>query len=637
MYTKESETNTLGETFTIKEIVANPLRAYAAFQERIQKYGANAPFPEFKKPVEAIITAINSERFAEVFSLHADLLLERYEVMNILTHLNLHFFFDDPTGKHPYQIPFAAPYPYRPTLEAIEMGLRLLDKLNRLEPGNRAVPFYHFDRYAYHKFGIFGNPDVIIMPVAEEIDFYDLLRVRSVPIGFIGVVTETIRVDRHWQSPVDFWYHDINHVRRMTEYFRQQIRLRGITTTEEKYAYYKSMDEFITSKILPLITTHTNLSKTDFALRKMVQILIFEVVHESALTIEPEIIYQELMRTTGPQPFEHMLTGEIATGDIEKLRTPTGNIASGASVVEADPLTTLEVRYFWDRSLGLLSTVFNKLNFGFYDDPEHPSDMVVPVEYRDVETLTAAAMIVLTKICDIAEAELPSNEQLADLITDKRGSHEKYVYRGLLVEEGKSTQTGTYATDPQPVKPIIKEIYGLNKKVLLLMGYADLGYQDEAAMLRAVRAELSKFDPEKYVVCSGATAQGIGKAYQIAKEMNFETIGIVSTLALSSAGSFSPFVDRIYIVNDNQWGGYLPGTQLAAPTTRAFLEVADIVIAIGGGNNTAALLAIAVQQYPDIKLNFVEADMNHTMAQHRKLEPAGAASKISLVRNLKNV
>jgi hypothetical protein len=624
------------KVYSVKEIVENPLQAYREFHERIRRYGANAPFPEFKPSVEAIVTALKGERFAAVLNDHPDLLMEHHEVMNFFTHLNLSFFFDDNTGKHPYQIPFDEPYPYRPTLEAIEMGLRLLDKLNRLEPGNRAVPFYHFDRYAYHKFGIFGNPDVIIMPVSEEIDFYDLLRVRSVPIGFLGVVTETIRVDRHWQSPLDFWYHDINHVRRMTEYFRQRIGQQDIVTTDSgKYEYYERMDRFITEKILPVIQVSQQLTRSEFALRKMAQILVFEVVHESALTIEPEIIYAEIMRETGPQPFEHMLTEDASVSDIEKLRTPTGNISSGASVVDANPLDTLRIRYFWDRSLGLLSTVYNKLNFGFYDDPESPSDMVVPVEFRNVETLVDAVRLVLGGVCELSASQMPLNEQIIELITDRRGSHEKYVYKGVLVDEGKGANIGSYATDPQPVKPIIKEIYGLNKKVLLLMGYAELGYQDEAAMLKTVRTALSELDAEKFVVCSGATSQGIGKAYQVAKEMGFETIGIVSTLALSSAGSFSPFVDRIYIVNDNQWGGYIPGTQLAAPTTRAFLEVADVVLAIGGGNNTAALLSIATQQYPDIVLEYVAADMNHKKADKKGLDRAGSASKVSLTRKFK--
>jgi hypothetical protein len=623
------------KVYTIKQIVENPVQAYKDFHQRILTYGANAPFPEFKASVDAIITALKGERFAAVLNEHPDLLMECHEVMTFFTHINLSFFFDDNIGNHPYQIPFHSPYPYRPTLEAIEMGLRLLDKLNRLEPGNRAVPFYHFDRYAYHKFGIFGNPDVIIMPVAEEIDFYDLLRVRSVPIGFLGVVTETIRVDRHWQSPVDFWFHDINHVRRMTEYFKQRIAQQGITTTEGKYDFYEQMDCFIKEKILPCIKAYQQEKSTNpanFAMRKMVQILIFEVVHESALTIEPEVIIKEILREAGPQPFEHMVTEEASITDIEKFRTPTGNISSGSSVVEANPLNTLRIRYFWDRSLGLLSTVYNKLNFGFYDDPEHPNSMVVPVEFRDMETLMEATFIVLRDICGMRDELIPSNGHILELITDRRGSHEKYVYKGVLVDEGKNANIGSYATDPQPVKPIIKEVYGLNKKVVLLMGYAELGYQDEAAMLKAVRSKLSELDPATHVVCSGATAQGIGKAYQVAKDMGFETIGIVSTLALSSAGSFSPFVDRIYIVNDNQWGGYIPGTHLAAPTTRAFLEVADIVLAIGGGNNTAALLSIATKQYPDIKLTFVPADMNHKKADKHGLDRAGSASKVSLAR-----
>lgn len=630
MYTNTVQTRA---TLTPADIIRDPFGSYVTLHTRLIKHGVNASFPEFRPAVETIITAISSERFNEVFNEHPDLLMEKHEVMMVFTHINLTFFFDDPTGTHPYQIPFDGPYPYRPTLEAIELGLKLLDKLNRLEPGNRAVPFYHFDRYAYHKFGIFGNPDVVIMPIAEEIGFYDLLRVRSVPIGFLGVTTETIRVDRHWQSPLEFWYHDINHVRRMTEYFKVSMSEQGISKTlREKYQYYETTDNFLQEKILPFVQNSETDSGSEAALRKMVQVLVFEAVHESALTAEPDAILKEILRPAGPQPFEHMLLNR-SIDNIEQLRTPTGNIASGASVVEADPLQTLSVRYFFDRSLGFLSTVYNKLNFGFYDDPEHPSNTVVPVKYRTVECV-ADAVFKLYELCGISKEKQPTRQEVLDLIVTREGSTEKYVYKGVLLDEGNAQTIGSYATDPLPVKNIIKEIFNRGKKVCLFMGYSDLGYQNESEMLSIVKEKLSELSPEEYLVCIGATAQGIGRAYATAKEMGFETIGIVSTLALSSAGSFSRYVDRIYIVNDDRWGGYIPGTNLATPTTRAFLETADIVHAIGGGNNTVALLQIAVAQYSDLKVSFTPADMNHKKALQRGFDPAGPTAKLSLNRTL---
>jgi len=623
------------KNYSIADIVQDPLGAYYELHNRLLTKGPHSSFPEFKPAVTTIIDVIASERFSEILNEHPDLLMEKHEVMTMFTHINMEFLFDDPTGTHPYQIPFDGPYPYRPTLEVIELGLRLLDKLNRLEPGNRAVPFYHFDRYAYHKFGIFGDPNVVVMPVAQDLGFYDLVRVRSVPIGFIGVVTETIRVDRHWQSPLDFWYHDINHVRRMSEYFRLRIKEQGIVGDADAILnYYKSMDNFLAEKLAPFITGTENIPEDQVALKRMVQILVFEVVHESALTAESQIIFKEVLRSAGPQPFEHMVMDASVSENIEELRTPTGNLASGASVVEANPLVTLTVRYFFDRSLGLLATIFNKLNFGFYDDPENPSDLVVPINYRTAECL-ADAVIKLFEICEIEASEMPSRELLIDLINNREGSYEKYVYKGVLVDEAKNEAIGSYATDPLPVKEIVKEVYRVGKKVCLLMGYSQLGYDKPKLVLETVREKLSKLDPEEYAVCIGATEEGIGQAYQVAKEMGFETIGIVSTLALSSAGHFSKHVDRIYIINDDQWGGYIPGTQHAAPTTRAFLDVADIIYAIGGGHNTAALLEIAAVQYPDVKIVFIPAEMNHERANHKKItDYAGPASKVSLTRKV---
>jgi hypothetical protein len=620
-------------TYTIRDIITNPLDAYREFHDRIKREGANAPFPEFRPAVMEIVNAINSERFALVFEMHPDLLLERAEMMTLFSHLNLEFFYDDPEGIHPYDIPFSAPYPYRPTLEAIEDGLRLLDKLNRFEPGNRAVPFYHFDRYAYHKFALFANPDAIVMPVCEELSFNDLWRVRSVPIGFVGVIPATMRVDRHWQSPLDFWYHDINHVRRMCEYFRLRIRDRDVTGDESAIdAYYSEMDQFLVDKVVPAITEDDSMTLAERAVRRMVQVLVFEVVHESAMTAEPDVLVRELLRPGGPQPFEHMIVSQDKkVENIEDLRTPTGNVASGASVVGASADVPTMIRYFFDRSLGLLATAYNKMNYGFYDDPDHPSDMVVPVDYRTPECMIDALHRIWS-ICDVSIADRPSDEHLRDLILSREGSTEKFTYKGVLVdEEAENPSTGTYATDPMPTRSVIKEVLKLGKQVCVLMGYSALGYEHSDDMLASVRQILSSLNPEEYCICVGATEEGIGGAYEIAKEMGFETLGIVSTLAMTYTGKYSRFVDRIYIINDTQWGGYIPGTRLAAHTTRAFLEVADIIYAIGGGQNTVAVLEIGAVQYADTPTYFIPAEMNHLRGARAKVAdyagPADAVAK----------
>lgn len=619
-------------TLSLNEIVADPVGAYETFRLRIKEKGNMAPFPEFEKPIREIITALNSERFATVFEAHPALELEKHQVMIDFAHVNFNFYYDAPKGlEHPYIIPNDRPFPYRPTIDAIRHGLGLLDTLNRLEPGNRAVPFYHFDRYRYHEHRLLNDPEIIFFPICEDIGFYELLRLRSVPIGLVGVMPYTMRVDRHWQSPLDFWYHDVNHVRRMTEYGIRLCQKRNVVTEEEKMGLYRELDSYIVNKILPLIDVK-ELSNDDdiieYSIRNMTQTLVFEVCHESALILTPEIIKEELLRPGGPQPFEHMVKEIIRydSGNIEELRTPNGNIVSGISTQNEKEYRTIFVRYFYDRSLGCLATVYNKLNFGFYDDPDCPMTSVVPVNYRTPEIMLEAFKR-LWSIC--SNEPCPDDTVVLGLINSREGSHEKFTYKGSLVDDS-GTSTHIKASDPLIVQDAVRSAWSHNKKVLVFMGYSALQYENEEKMLHKAREILSQHKPEEWVVCIGATDEGIGKVYEVARELGFKTIGIVSTLALTYSGKYSKFVDDIYIVNDHRWGGYIKGTANPTDVTRAFEMVADKIVCLGGGTNTAVLIEVWKALGSKRPLEFYRFDMNHAIAKKAMIKnTAGAAYDIA--------
>ena len=121
-----------------------------------------------------------------------------------------------------------------------------------------------------------------------------------------------------------------------------------------------------------------------------------------------------------------------------------------------------------------------------------------------------------------------------------------------------------------------------NKKVLSFFGYSDRGYNDEKAMLEKAKEILSCYDPSKTIINIGASSNGIGKIYKLAKELGFLTTGIVSSLV--SVSSFSKYCDYVFIINDEQYGGYIKGTQKLSPTSEAMIEISDVIIALGGGN-----------------------------------------------------
>ena len=149
-------------------------------------------------------------------------------------------------------------------------------------------------------------------------------------------------------------------------------------------------------------------------------------------------------------------------------------------------------------------------------------------------------------------------------------------------------------------------------RVLTLAGYSGAGYQDPAAMLAAADAVLARHDPQHTLVNIGATAQGIGAVYALAKQRGFTTIGIVSSLARDDQVALSPNVDLVFFVTDSTWGGRLPGSQRLAPTSAALVANSHDIVAIGGGDIARDELLAARKRGKAVR--FIPADMDHQAA-----------------------
>lgn len=151
------------------------------------------------------------------------------------------------------------------------------------------------------------------------------------------------------------------------------------------------------------------------------------------------------------------------------------------------------------------------------------------------------------------------------------------------------------------------------KTVLTLVGYSGAGYEDEALLLRHAETILNEFDPKKTIVNIGATPEGIGAIYEMAKRKGFVTAGIVSSQARQHNVKLSPYVDRVFYVEDATWGGFVAGTKELSPTSKAMVENSDIVIGIGGGEVARDELIVAKKLGK--KVRFIPADMNHRKAR----------------------
>lgn len=129
--------------------------------------------------------------------------------------------------------------------------------------------------------------------------------------------------------------------------------------------------------------------------------------------------------------------------------------------------------------------------------------------------------------------------------------------------------------------------------------------------LKSHRYRLIHHDPSKTIVNIGGTSDGVGALYRLAKEMGFETTGIVSVRA-KKYGGLSKYVDQVYYIKDKLWGGFIEGTNKLSPTSKAMIDSSDLVVGIGGGEIGGDELLSGKKQGKDVI--YFPAEMDHEKA-----------------------
>jgi hypothetical protein len=160
-------------------------------------------------------------------------------------------------------------------------------------------------------------------------------------------------------------------------------------------------------------------------------------------------------------------------------------------------------------------------------------------------------------------------------------------------------------------------------RVLTFLGYSGAEYENKGAMLAQAGRTLDEYDPATTIANIGATPEGIGAVYEIAKAKGFQTTGIVSTQARESGAKLSPCVDTVFYVSDATWGGFVSGSERLSPTSQAIIDSSDVIVAIGGGEVARDELIAAQRSGKEVA--FVPADMNHEIARgkaRKKGQPA---------------
>ena len=164
---------------------------------------------------------------------------------------------------------------------------------------------------------------------------------------------------------------------------------------------------------------------------------------------------------------------------------------------------------------------------------------------------------------------------------------------------------------PADADAAVTRIRMAGRPVVTFVGFSGAGYEDALAVERAIAKVLDGVSPASVLICAGATPEGIGAVYPLAKKRGFTTIGIVSAIAEKEGATFSRDVDMVFVLADDAWGG-LKADGTLSPTSSAMVGAADEMIAIGGGEIARDEIAAAMAMGKTVR--YVAADMNHAAA-----------------------
>jgi NCAIR mutase (PurE)-related protein len=249
---------------------------------------------------------------------------------------------------------------YKQGLLAIINVLELFDVLQRNNDKRLGV-YYHYLNYSYYFYKTLENTEHFLVPILFDISATKIIKMRSKKIYFCGISTETKYVDEFFQSPLEFFIHDVNHSRRMIEKHNPK--------NEYDNQFEKSIIDFITHKD-PKETEGEEFKAT----RQNVKMLLFEILHEDALDFTCRDVWNAIHRDKN------------YTYKFEKMCEESDKV----SVVPLDIVVE-----------GAMAYTRYKLQYQFYDDGT--ADFIVVPKYRKAKYIALASMIICAFIMDICE------------------------------------------------------------------------------------------------------------------------------------------------------------------------------------------------------------------------------------------
>ena len=377
----ENEMN-FNETKFIKSIIEKPLEFYNEFSKRFSenRFNTNTSFPELFPIVNKVLDGLFSEEINSLCEDNPMLIGFRDKVVNSLRHVSL---------KNRIFCP------YLPTVNAIFDSIAFFDVVARHkkefyndinpneiiehDPKEKKNAAYHMYKYQYRMDDLLSRvPDEIIIPTFANLSATDLMKVRGVPIRFVGLSKDFIYVDEFEQSPEEFLMHDANHSYRMVVEDDRYMEENKISKEE----FLEKQNAFIRD-YLPTIKISEHDNEKTKEIKKIKKIILFEIIHEEAKPFLPEIILESVLKKEG---------GET------KFELP----------IIDEKTKYLDIVDVLDTEISTLSYVRNKLQCGFYDKVDKQNTQIVNPKYRKSDFIAEAAFdmvyemsILLNKKVDI--------------------------------------------------------------------------------------------------------------------------------------------------------------------------------------------------------------------------------------------
>lgn len=405
------------------ELIADPVGVYERLSARIREQGMLAPMPEFEPVVRYLQRELKDKEVVGACQENAFMEGQRQLALNSLWHCDLRIEVSSFTGGyHQHQPPFEQPFPYLPTLQAVDAALSFFDSYERSRKAGHDF-HYQLDRYRYHSMTLPYLPDWIVVPTEKPLELIDLLILRAVPIGLTMTTSRTEFLDAYFNSPMNAKVHDDNHNRRFRSENQGYFERNGITTDEGKLEAYRHFNDIIQNTVLPSIEITPDMPEEEVNIRKAMTLLYFEWLHEYAKTPDRESLITELkFMPDGPSAFEVTLRPEDSAETIEERRTKNRNLNSGA--IFAQGRESCGTYYFMDKGRNFLTSAYNKIAHGFYDNERARCGGCPDMSSRTPQVFLEATKRIMT-VFNIESRDINLTDQyILDLLVNESGKEQ---------------------------------------------------------------------------------------------------------------------------------------------------------------------------------------------------------------------